>query len=210
MLISGSLAFGQSSQGLMSNLSAQTGGLLLNSKTGEKTAINPNHYAEVEFAKGKVDGYTEAEYRYNAFTDNVEFLDADKNLLSLIKNDRKLRFNNGRVYQYLTFKTESDGVESRYLQYVSDSEQPNSLLKSLVVKEQVNENTNSYSKTELVKYKKIETFYLKNENGVVEIPTSAKKVKSLLGDKADEIVKSKKLNLKKQGDLLTLVDLLNK
>ena len=193
---------------LITDLSSQTSGILYNRK-GENISINPNHYINTDFVEAKVDGYSDPnKYRYNIYSDHFEFLDEKKDLMTLVKNNNKIRFKNGTVYQYNTVINEKNEPENKYLEYLTDDNINFALLKSIKTKELPIENVNGYSQNNIPKFKTEIKYYIKGNDVIKEVTT--KKGNNLFDAETNAYIKKNKLNLKNENHLIEIIKYLNK
>ncbi|MDM1551128.1 hypothetical protein [Empedobacter falsenii] len=200
--------FAQNSNDLLNDLSSQTNGLLYNRKSNDGKD-NSKYYLDEKFKKGYVDGYSDSgNYRYNMFTDNIEFEDSKGGKYTLVKNiGTVVRLENGVVFEYVNI----NGINlQKFLQVLSSDNNKYKLYKSYQVKEIVNENINSYNEQNKVKYNTIINYFIGFNNSIVEIPNSPKKFTNLLGFDVGSVIKSNNISLNKEQDLIKLIDLLNK
>lgn len=205
-------AFSQvNNKDLIADLSAQTGRSLY-LRPNETDPIISKYYLNTEFKKAYVKGFEKGnEYRYNGFTDNFEFIENGE-LLNLVKNSSiRLKFNhNESVYQYLHFFDTKGNSQERFLEIVIDGTPKYSLYKSFEVTESANDNINGYKSTEEKKINITKEFLIGINGTIHSIPRSTKKLNQILSINVEEIIKSNKLNLKKQEDLVKLIEILNK
>lgn len=203
--------FSQNPKDIIGDLSRQTGTSLYIRPTITDPTIQ-KHYINAELKRAYIDGIDGVnKLRYNGLTDQMEYLNNDE-VLNLVRNESvliKFIYNDAKfkVFNYLDEKT---NLKNRYLQILIDNPEKYSLYKSFEVSNVVNENKSSYQSIDDNKIL-TETNYFIGYNGLInEIPRSSKKINEIFKADFDQIIKSNKLNLKKEEDLKKLIDLLNK
>ena len=184
--------------------------LRLNKFDGFNT--NKEEYFSVEFKNARVSGFKEKEkLRYNAYIDQFEFLRDGY----LYKLDRMLNqtiyFDNGEIYKNCSFLY-NDKLENRYLKILGGLEEKFTLYKRLIVDSTDALGTNGFNSTDAngKRYSKEDKLLIGQGEKLFSVPGNVKKLNVLLGVEVDDLVKSNKLNLKKEEDLKKLIDLLNK
>lgn len=199
------ITLGVSSIIMAQNVTTKDGGTVYNSQNYviDKMNVNDNFYLNKEYVKGSVKNYNGIRgYRYNAFTDDFEYLE-NKNLYNLEKQDGlEVTLQNGQIYRYDTFYDEKGELKKGYLQILTNSNSKNVLYKSVRISKSELGNTNSYNNMSSVKFRTVSNYYLGNGNSINQISKSNKDL--------NKIAKENKLNLNKEQDLIRLIDLLNK
>lgn len=192
------------------NFNVQNGTLNLNSSTID-TSPNDKEYLG-DYKPGKVEGFSEqVSYRYNAFSDNFEFLEGSKRKLLQKVNGLKLNFNDGTKYVALNYSDKSNNITSGYLQVLTDSSKKFVLYKSTKISISQSLNKNSYDGSAgSTNYNTEINYYLGDDVNIAFLPKSAKKIEKILNSGVQDLVKANKLNLSKEEDLIKFVSLLNK
>ncbi|HCC94106.1 MAG TPA: hypothetical protein DEQ26_07220 [Flavobacteriaceae bacterium] len=169
----------------------------------EKNNVNDAFYIDKEYKPATVKNYIGTRnYRYNANTDDLEYVDGKK-LFNLEKQDGlQVDFINGVTYRFLTYINKDGKFEKGFLQTLTDKNSKNVLYKFVRITKSEKNNTNSYNNMETVKFRTTIDYYIGDE-------TSAKFV-SNKNKEFNDITKANGLNLKKEQDLIKLVDILNK
>ena len=173
---------------------------------------NKEEYFSIEFKNAKVSGFKEKEkLRYNAFLDQFEFI-RDGYLYKLDKiRDQVIIFDNGDIYKLLTYLY-NDNLEERYLQVLNGIDNKITIYKKYSVDSTDALGTNGFNSTDAngKRYSKEDKLLIGVGEKLYSAPNNVKKLNALLGISVDDIVKSQKLNIKKETDLIKLVGLLNK
>lgn len=185
---------------------------LLYSKSNLKEdKINEKYYLDTNYSPAKIDGYNGIRsYRYNALTDDFEYID-NNNIFKLLKlNGLIISFlNNGRTYIYLT-SLEKNNETGNYYEVLTNEKNNIVLYKTTRINEIENLNKNGYNQMENKKIVMNTKYFLGNKDKLFEVPKSDKKLEELLNKNVQLIIKENKLNIKKEQDLIKLVDILNK
>lgn len=118
---------------------------------------------------------------------------------------------NESVFQNLKYLDDKGRERERFVDVILNEENLKySLYKTYEVEEMVNDNINGYKSVEATKIN-IEKNFLIGYNGQIQqISKSTKKLNEFLGFNVDEIIKSNKLNLKKNEDVFKFIEILNK
>ncbi|CAM3276382.1 hypothetical protein [Empedobacter stercoris] len=198
LIVFGSFALAQ-------NLSTKDGGTIYNSQNYvvDKDNVNDNFYLNKQYINGTVKNYAGLRgYRYNAFTDDFEFLENNE-LFNLEKQDGlEITLVNGQVFKYLTFYDDNGVIQKGYLQVLSNIKLNNVLYKSTRIFKSELGNTNSYNNMSTVKFRTMNNYYIDNEGFIKQVAKSNKEL--------SKVAKENKLNINKERDLIKLVDILNK
>ena len=192
------------------NFNVQNGTLNLNSTTIDTTTDEKEFIGDFKVAK--VSGYSEQEsYRYNAMNDNFEFLEGNKRRALQKNNGQKVTFVDGTEYEVVNYIDSNGDLRNGYLESLTKLNKKFKLYKSYKVSIVESINKNSYDGSASGKnYRTEANYYLSDSDKIVYLPKSAKKIENILKSNVQELVKSNKLNLNKEQDLIKLVDLLNK
>jgi len=192
----------------------------LSSQTGRSLYIRPNitdptiqkHYINSELKRVNVEGIEGVnKLRYNGFTDQMEF-EKGNEVLNLNRNETiQIKFlHNESIFKIFNYLDDKGNIQNRYLEILIDHPSKYSLYKSFEVSNIPNDNKNGYQSNDDFK-QKIEKNYFIGHNGLInQIPRSSKKINEIFNADFDQIIKSNKINLKKEEDLKKLIDLLNK
>ena len=177
-----------------------------------EAATNKDQYFEVVFNRAEVTGFKEKEkLRYNAFLDQFEFI-REGYLYQLDKNrDQVITFDNDDTYKYVSYLL-NDDLETRYLKVLSPLNKRYVLYKKLTIDATDALGTNGFSNTDSSgkRYTKGEKLLIGDKETMYAIPSSAKKLNQLLNVDVEGFVKENKLSLRKESDLIKLMEYLNK
>lgn len=180
-------------------------------KFNEASTIK-EQYFNTNFERAEISGFKEKEkLRYNAFLDQFEFL-RDGFLYQLDKTrDQIITYDNDITYQYLTYLL-NDNLETRYLKVLSPLGKKYVLYQKLAIDATDALGTNGFTGTDSNgrRYTKEEKFYIGVNENLYAIPGSAKKLNQLLNVDVEAFVKEQKLSLRKEWDLIRLLEYLNK
>jgi hypothetical protein len=169
-------------------------------------------YLNKNFVNAKITNVnSKVKLRYNIYYDSFEFIKDDK-LYRMNKYDNQIiDLENKKTFIYKTYTLKGNS-ESSYLQVLSNLEKPIVLLKRYIISKSENSGKNgvnqTFSSNEL--YNKDELYILSFNNKYEVVSNSSNKTGEFLKKDIATLVKSNKLNLKKEEDLKKLVDLLNK
>lgn len=206
-----SLAFGQATTAI-GEYSLQTLKEDLRLTKYNDFSTKKEEYFKTEFINAKVSGFKEKEkLRYNAFYDQFEFI-RDGYLYKLDKlNNQVINFDNGDIYKYVTY-LQDDNLVNRYLKVLTALEQKYILYKKFEIDATDALGTNGFTNTDSngKRYSRQEKLVIGWDDTIYNMPNSVKKINQLLGVNVDEIVKKHNLNLKKEQDLIQLINMLNK
>ena len=173
-------------------------------------STNKNEYFDVNFLPASIDGYKEKEnFRYNALLDDFEFL-RDGYLYKMNKySDQIIRFDNGKIYKYVNF-IEGNVVSSRYLQVLTPMDAKIVLYKKLTIDGIDGLGASGLNASNKTSYYKQDKLQIGFDDKLFNVPKSTKKFGEFTDKNVAEIVNNNKLNLKKEQDLILLIELLNK
>ncbi|MEG0529325.1 MAG: hypothetical protein RR578_03230 [Bacilli bacterium] len=190
---------------LAQNVNTKDGGTIYNSQNYvlDKANLNDSFYIDKEYKNANIKNYSGTRgYRYNAFTDDFEYLDGKK-YYNLEKQDGlELNFLNGQIYKYTSYYDDNGELKKGYLQVLTDINGNNILYKSVKVSKTELGNTNSYNNMDSVKFRTLINYYIGTGNKIEQVSKSNKDL--------NKIAKAAKLNISKEKDLIKLVDILNK
>ena len=203
--------FAQNNSDLISDLSSQTGrSLYIRPNITDPTV--QKHYISTQFKRAYVSGYEgNDKFRYNGMTDNFEFLSNDE-VLNLVKSPLlKVTFTgNAGIFYYINYVNDKGVQRDRFVQAIIDEPSKYSLFKTFEVEEVVNDNINGYKSVEDKRVRIERNFIIGFENQNQQISKSTKKISQFLKINAEEIIKTNKLNLKKEEDVIKFIEILNK
>lgn len=171
---------------------------------------NKNEYFNYDFQSATIDGFKEKEkLRYNALLDDFEFL-RDGYLYKMNKmSNQIIRFDDGRTFKYISF-IDGNNLMSRYLQVLTDINQKLVLYRKLAIDEVDGLGSSGLNASNKKNYFKQDKLLIIYNDRLYNVPNSVKKYNELTDKNVKEIVSFNKLNLKKEQDLIKLIDLLNK
>lgn len=171
---------------------------------------NKDEYFDVNFLPAKVDGFKEKEnFRYNALLDDLEFL-RDGYLFKMNKfSNQIIRFDNGKILKYVNY-IEGNTLESRYLQVLTPIEGRIVLYKKLSIDGVDGLGASGLNASNKKNYFKQDKLQIGFNDKLYNVPNSSKKFNEFTDKNVAEIVSTNKLNLKKEQDLIKLIELLNK
>ena len=177
-----------------------------------EASTNREQYFNFVFNTADVSGFKEKEkLRYNAFLDQFEFI-RDGYLYQLDKNiDQVITFDNKDTYKYATYLLNNE-LETRYLKVLSPLNKKYVLYKKLMIDATDALGTNGFTNTDSSgkRYTKEEKLLIGNDETLYVVPGSAKKLNQLLNVDIESFVKENKLSLRKESDLIKLMEYLNK
>jgi len=180
-----------------------------------ENSTNVNEYFETNFKEAKVDDFKEKEkLRYNAFLDQFEFLrDDNLYMMSKIPNSVVI-FDNGMIFKYVTY-IYKDNLSHRYLKALSDHDKNIVLYKKYEIDRTKPLGTNGYDKVNDIdengyKYSQEEKIFFLKDGNLSSVPSNIKKLSEFLDINIEPIVKENKLNIKKEQDLIKLMEIINK
>ena len=206
-----------SSYGQVSAQGVSGGGVLTFYKKNadKKASTVGSEYIVEDFASARVNGGTQTfQIRFNAFNNVMEYKKDNDNLI-LIKNDNTLiEFTNGPVYELVSY-TDKKGKENKdYLSVINNSGNVAIYKLEKINFIEARSAVNTYDLGSPAEYKRASDSYFIKVNGVVsELPTKAKGFISLFPSKEAEIkeyFKQNKINFKDNDDLEKLTIFLNK
>ncbi|MDM1297060.1 hypothetical protein HXZ94_00880 [Empedobacter falsenii] len=171
---------------------------------------NKDEYFDVNFLPASIDGFKEKEnFRYNALLDDLEFL-RDGYLYKMNKSSNQIiRFDNGKVLKYVSY-IDGDTLTSRYLQVLSPTDQKVVLYRKFSIDGVDGLGAGGLNASNKRNYFKQDKLLIGYNDKMYNVPNSPKKFKDFTDKDVNAIVSTNKLNLKKEQDLIKLIDLLNK
>ena len=181
---------------------------------GEYDHIEGSPYENANFTEVEVGniGKVAGKLRYNAVTDQMEFMkDGKVYNLNYLPN-QLISFNSGigPHFKFITYKFK-DGAEEGYVKVLVDGEKYKLLKRELKYvknnsnKTQVNQRDTTFE----IDNKPVE-YILEFDNKLIKFPKNAKALQSSIGLKnQDLITKLEKFNFSNQKDLVEIVELLN-
>lgn len=167
------------------------------------------------FKKVSISGYSSnvPDLRYNAFSDEMEFLNG-KDIYSANKeNGQIIKFSEGKVYECLNYKLEGKDKFGYLLQLINSPENYSLYKREKVELLKGEKSPNGITKDRNDYYTKEKDIYIIRKNGV--FTKMAKNKKELLNDfsvKSDHVekfIKEKQINFKSEVDLIKLVTYMN-
>ena len=179
----------------------------------EKGVEKPNYefvYPEKKYVSAKIAMYNDLkDIRYNAESDEMEYLDDSGNLYSLNKRKGLLvEFSDKRNFLLTKYRLNNTEYEG-YLQVLTDLSKDIKLYK-LVSAYEIAVDRHPYNNVSGISYSKSINYLITHNNIIEKLPNTVSKIDKSLNYKVKDIVKDYNLNLKKEADLIKLVDLLNK
>lgn len=173
-------------------------------------------YSSDEFYEAYInitDTIVKAPVRYNVVTDEIEFKRNDKTFALVIKGDVKITFlSSKKHYEYLEYTLE-DVTKKGFLSKKSNNLNINIFVKEVISYIPFKDALNAYDTPKAAHYRKDGDIYLiQNRDKIVEMPTKKKDLLKLFPDKEKSIesfIKSNKISLKEETDLISLVNYLN-
>lgn len=180
---------------------------------------NPNiegtPYLSETFTMGTISPLDERyPIRYNAVSDVFEVKQLDDNIIILNKSnlDYLIKINN-TYYKSFKFKESKDGFG--YFNIVTKNENVNLLKRTTIKFFKEKKAVNSYSTGKKAYFDEAKTalfIYFKKDESIKELPTRTKSFTALFPGKEDAIkkyIKSEKLNLKKESDVIKVINYAN-
>ena len=163
--------------------------------------------AEIPSAKKSMD------LRYNAYSDEMEYVNDGKiNYLTKI-NGLDINFSNGKSYEVCTYK--KDGAYNTGYLEILDAGKMGLYRKSTITIERKDPSDKAFSKTfdQLQFFKKNnDVYFLKYDDSFKVLPKASEEIANIVPAKKTEILafmKSHKTKLNKDSDLIALVDYIN-
>ena len=167
-------------------------------------------YTTKNYIKAKVPSYNiSIPMRYNALSDDMEYVNDNDELFSLHKrNGLLVEYLDGR--QFLFTNYDIQGVKNEgFLEVVSSLDETIRIYKRTKI-HKIEVDKNPYNDNSNVSFSK-ETKYLITANDkIIEVPNNVNKFEKETNYKISEFVKQNKINLKKEDDLKKLAKFLNK
>lgn len=175
--------------------------------------IQGSPFLNKEFIKGELLMSDSTKYigiplRYNIYTDEIEYQGPDESEFALGDKTMaiKISFDN-HEFKYIS----SSEVKS-YLEFVVLGKA--TLLKKYKVRYVEAEKAKAYEKSMPARFERgTENYYIEFQDGKISYVPNNKNIASLFPDKKEEIekyVKAEKLKLKKEDDLIKLINFYNK
>lgn len=202
------------------SLSAQIGEVLtLSSNAFELHGLKASHddsalgspFIQGSFLPSSIKGYdSKMEMRYNAFSDEVEFL-LDKEIYTLDKHKypevqigpNELNY----VYLYSTY-IEGKNIVKGFLRRISENDFSTIFVKEKVSFTPAQKSTNGYTAVKPAAYKRLkDKYFIQLNNSIQELPTNAKKVSQLFEGKEKQVsdfINAQKINVTVEADLIRL------
>ncbi|WP_282629371.1 hypothetical protein [Empedobacter sedimenti] len=167
-------------------------------------------YFDTDFRDATISGYKEKEkLRYNALLDDFEYI-RDGYLYKMTRmSNQIIVFDNTKVFKLVNF-IENDKLTSRYLQVLSSPEDKIVLYKKYAIDYTDGLGASGLNASNKKNYFKQDKLMLGFDDKLFNVPSSAKKIGNLVGKDVESIVKSNNLNIKKEADLIKLVEIINK
>lgn len=191
---------------------AREGGLFLEEK---EITVKGSHYIDPKFEPSKVNGYdgTTPLMRYNAYKDEIEFIDSNK-VYYLIKTDStKVKLSN-KLYTYMLYNDGKDNQRGYLLELLHNVNSKFSVFKKekiVFVPEYVPSST--YQEAKPAYYKKEGDKYYLGVNGTVyNMPTKKKDFIALLpnhNESIESFIKDNKISFKNENDFIKLLNFMN-
>lgn len=185
------------------------------------SGIDGSPYVDSSFEKIKIEGFDGSLplLRYNAYEDEMEFMDVEGKLNYVVKAGemRILFVKKNKLYALLNY--EFEGKRSNgYLVEIAEKNEGVGLYKRerIEIVEYNNSTTNTYLKTKDPYFERQKDIYiLRFGSDFVRVPKNMKEFKALLEskgiDKSDiDKVFKEKYNINKESDLLNLIRSINK
>ncbi len=171
---------------------------------------NKDEYFNVNFLPASIDGFKEKEnFRYNALLDDLEFL-RDGYLYKMNKlSNQTIRFDDGKILKYVSY-IDGGTLTSRYLQVLSPLDRKIVLYKKLSNDGVDGLGAGGLNASNKRNYFKQEKLLIGYSDKMYNVPNSTKKFKDFTDKDVNQIVSTNKLSIKKEQDLIKLIDLLNK
>lgn len=171
---------------------------------------NKEEYFDVNFLPASVDGFKEKEnFRYNALLDDLEFL-RDGYLYKMSKiSNQIVRFDNGKILKYVNY-IDGNTLPSRYLPVLTPTGNKIVLYKKLSIDGVDGVGAGGLNASNKRNYFKQEKLLIGYSDKMYNVPNSTKKFKDFTDKDVNQIVSTNKLSIKKEQDLIKLIDLLNK
>ncbi|MGV0924440.1 hypothetical protein [Empedobacter tilapiae] len=169
-----------------------------------------DEYFDTDFRNASISGYKEKEkLRYNAFLDDFEYI-RDGYLYKMNRmSNQIIVFDNTKIFKLVNF-IENDKLTSRYLQVLSSPEDKIVLYKKYAIDYTDGLGASGLNASNKKNYFKQDKLMLGFDDKLFNIPSSVKKIGNLIGKDVESIVKSNNLNVKKESDLIKLVEIINK
>lgn len=154
--------------------------------------------------------------RYNAYTDQIEFKDADDATKNLIPNKGVpiITTSKKNTYVYEDYTSQKEGNKTGYLNLISDNGQVKIFSKTKIYLKEAVAASSGYQTAKPAMYKKSEPeYYIKiKEQPIVFLPSNKKELYKLFPGKEKEVteyIKTNKISLDKEEDLKNLGSFLN-
>lgn len=169
-----------------------------------------DEYFDADFQNATISGYKEKEkLRYNALLDDFEYI-RDGYLYKMNRmSNQIIAFDNTRVFKLVNF-IEDGKLTSRYLQVLSSPEDKIILYRKFAIDYTDGVGASGLNASNKKNYFKQEKLMLGFDDKLFNVPSSAKKIGNLIGKDVESVVKSNNLNLKKEADLINLIEIINK
>lgn len=191
--------------------------VLLRKGNTRDTDVTGSQYFNENFLKGKIKGIPESvELRYNAYTDEVEFRDSNDTIYTLIKDEKlnPIEFFKKKIV-YTEYQNEKNQIVNGYLFEVYTSKYKifkNEKIILLPAKEP-RSGYDIYTPPKLQKTNSLFFLKLSDDKDIFVFPKNKNELIKHFPDKKNEInefFKSNKLGFSKEGDLIQIVNFLEK
>ncbi|WP_223558173.1 hypothetical protein [Chryseobacterium lathyri] len=167
------------------------------------------------FKKVSISGYSNnvPDLRYNAFSDEMEFLNGKDTYSANKENGQIIKFVDGKVYECLNYNLEGKDKFGYLVQLVNNPEKYSLYKREKIELLKGEKSPNGITKDRNDYYAKEKDVYIIKKNG--SFTKMAKNKKDLLSDfpiKSDEVetfIKEKQVNFKSEADLIKLVTYMN-
>ena len=199
------------------NLLVNIGGKIFHNPKSETNRILGTPYAESKFAYAEIENIPHKQFmRYNAHSDNFEFITFKNDTLEMEKTDNinNIIFTNPyKKYTYLNYISNAKGRTKGYLVELHYKD-GFTLYKKESITFYAGKKARNTQETDLhACYSKVsESFYFKTKTGnIIPFPESKKQLTKLYPDKKDAIkvfLKENKINFDNLEDRFKIVDFL--
>ena len=181
------------------------------------SGIDGTPYINEKFMPISVEGYNSKlpDVRYNAYEDEMEFMQDNKLNYVIKSGDMRIQFITGNKTYFLTnYILDSAPVNGYLAEIINGSQQKFGFYKkeSVQIVEYNNNTTNSYLKTRNPYFERQKDIYLISIDGKLQkLPKTIKEIKTLVGEeKTEEYIKKNKLRINNEQDLIKFLEFINK
>jgi len=167
-------------------------------------------YTTMEYSKAKVSSYNiEIPLRYNALSDDMEYINDNGELFSLQKrNGLLVKYFDGR--QFLFTNYDIKGVKNEgFLEVISSLDETIRIYKRIKINI-IDMDKNPYNNNSNVSFSKEIKYFITANHKIIEIPTNLNKFEKETSYNLSEFVKQNKINFKNESDLIKIANFLNK